>query len=321
MTIDYLFDHDLTEKYKIINEYCQQYDAHNNEQKPSQERVDMMRKALAEFPAEEELLVRLAVALFNKWCNHGNYTNIVDGYIVWDYEKQKSYDGWEEAIMIMEEILSTSLDDSIRRRCRKYLVYIYGRIGEKDKLLNISEKCDPISYSKQVILADIMDGKDGIMYTQEELLILLSEFYHRFGRIARFYIKDSNVIIGAYNILINLYKFIFSDGNYGYYNFDMLELYRVHSYELIKQSRIDEAFDMLENAYNHTTMFDKYLSNTEHKYTAPYVDLIVSKSGTAYTVKQMPEFLNLLKDENGFFKQIQGDVRYTTLINKMEVNI
>lgn len=53
VTTDFLFSHDTAEKQRKIDDYCKQYDAHNRERKPVEERIDLMRQALAEFPAEE----------------------------------------------------------------------------------------------------------------------------------------------------------------------------------------------------------------------------------------------------------------------------
>jgi len=91
VTTDYLFDHDLAEKRKKIDEYCEEFDIHRRANKPPQERIDMMRMALAEFPAEEQLLFRLAKALYHKWCGYGWYSVCIDGgHPVNDYEKHNN---------------------------------------------------------------------------------------------------------------------------------------------------------------------------------------------------------------------------------------
>ena len=322
VTTDYLFDHDIAEKRKKINEYCEIFDIHRRANKPPQERIDMMRIALAEFPAEEQLLFRLAKALYHKWCDYGWHGNWIDGYYIYDYKKYRSFDSWEESTKIMEELLATSLDDSIRSECREILAYIYGKIGEKDKVLAIAEKCDDISRSKENILAAILDGKDGITHTQEQLLLLLNSFRHSFLRIARFYIKESDVILEAYRIIINLFKFIFSDGNYGFYNFELYDIYLVYAYEYIKQNDFDEAFEALGNSYNHAKMFDIYLEKNETcNYTAPFVNLTENKLGYACAEKQLPALLRWLKDENSLFIKLRGDPRYAALVSRIEADI
>jgi len=316
VTTDYLFDHDVAEKRRKIDEYCEQYDAHARDWKSPQERVDMMRQALAEFPAEEKLLYRLATALYYKWCEYGWYTSYIDGYFIYDYEQHKSFDSWEEAVKIMEELLVSSTDDEIRNQCIQLLAFIYGRIGEKEKVLKIAEKCVHWVFSKQTILATALDGKDSIKYQQEGLLGMLNS---SLISLAKFYIKDAKVINEAYNIVINLYKFIFSDSNYGFYNANFRVLYEDYAFNLIKQNKIDESFEALENAYNHAKMFDTQVYKKGIvKYTAPFVDMLENNSDENYVVKQVPILLENLKGGNNLFVKLHDNPRFTALINKIE---
>ena len=106
-------------------------------------RIDLARQALAEFPAEEKLLVRLATALWEKWSDeayNGCYL-IVDGKAVYHFEKVRATEGWEEPAQIMEKLLATSVDDKIRSECRDILIRLYGDIGEKEKVYRLAEYC------------------------------------------------------------------------------------------------------------------------------------------------------------------------------------
>ena len=244
VTTDFLFDHDTAEKRRKIEEYCEKHHEHQFAVKPVDERIDMMRQALAEFPAEEKLLFRLAVTLYQKISGHGLYpTEIIDGkYYIHDYEKHKSFGVWEEAVKIFEELLATSLDDSIRHESRVLLSLIYAYIGEKDKVLEIAEKCSEIHQSKEKILT-VLDGKDEEMYKQQYVLSLITSLNRPFLDLAIFFIRDNKIKNEAYNIIINLYKFIFSDGNYGGYNISLQRLYERYASSLTWQNKFDEAFE------------------------------------------------------------------------------
>ena len=91
VTIDYLFDHDTAEKRRKIEAFCAQYDTHKRVTLSLyDERIELMRHALAEFPAEETLLIKLAEVLFEKWLSNGlNYLS-KDGYTYPDYKWHKS---------------------------------------------------------------------------------------------------------------------------------------------------------------------------------------------------------------------------------------
>jgi len=326
VTTDYLFDHDMAEKRKKIDEYCNKCDAHRMAVNPIQERIDMMRQALAEFPAEEKLLFRLAGTLYQKISGHGLYhTDIIDGkYFIHDYEKHKSFGAWEEAVKIFEELLATSLDDSIRHECRVFLSQIYSYIGEKEKVLEIAEKCGEIYQSKEKILTTL-DGKDEEIYNQKFVLSLIDNLYNPFLSLLWF-IRDGDVSYEAYNIMINLYKFIFRDGNYGGYNFTLQGLHQRYASFLTGQNKFDEAFEALENAYNHANMFEKYIPELREKggikFTAPYVNSITEYSKDYGAFTQLIDLLRDLKDEEDvFFKKLKNDPRYIALIDKIGKDI
>jgi len=326
VTTDYLFDHDTAEKRRKIDEYCEKCDTHRMEVKPIQERIDMMRQALAEFPAEEKLLFRLAEALYHKIFVHGYYhTEIIDGkYFIHDYEKHKSFGTWEEVVKIFEELLATSLDDSIRHECRVLLSQIYSYIGEKEKVLEIAEKCSRIYQSKERILT-ILDGKDEEIYNQKFVLSLINSLHNPFLSLLWF-IRDGNISNEAYNIMINLYKFIFRDGNYGGYSLTLQGLYQRYASFLAGRNKFDEAFEALENAYNHAKMFEIYIlelrEKGEIKLTAPYVNSITEYSKDYGTFTQLADLLRDLKDEEDvFFKKLHDDPRYIALIHKIEMDI
>lgn len=327
VTTDYLFDHDTAEKQKKIDTYCEQFDINyrNYGKNSPQERVDMMRQALAEFPAEEKLLVRLANALYDKWHSYGTVSNCVDGKIIPDYEKHKSFDSWEEAVKIFEELLATSFDDSIRSKCRVHLADIYSRIGEKEKVLAIAEKCDNMSACKENILADMLGrvGSGERVYDQKRLISLLDILWSSFYKLC--FTINYNERIETLNIIINFYKFIFSDGNYGQYNTYLTEFYKFYAGVLLSQNKSDEAFEALENAYNHTKMSDIYVKKLRKegrfKYTSPFVNMLEDISDDVIiSSEHMALFLKTLKDKREWGK-IHDDPRYTALINRIEVDI
>ena len=325
VTIDYLFDYDTAEKRRKIDEYCEKFDIHRRTRQPPQERVDMMRQALAEFPADEQLLFRLAKALYHKWCVYVWRSESVDGYSSWtDYEKHRSFDSWEESVKIMEELLLTSIDDEVRSECRELLAYIYGRIGEKEKVLAIAEKCDDISRSKESILAHAVFDNDKYMYGQKRFVELLAHFTWSFIYTAE-YTQDKEIINETYNITINLFKFIFSDGNYGLYNDNLKTLYNNYAWRLTAQNKSDEAFEALENAYGHAKAFDIYIRELREKgvmqYTSPLVNLTEDDINNISRVELLPLLLDALKDENSENRKLENDPRYAALIKIIEADI
>ena len=319
-----MFDHDTAEKKKMIDEHCERYDIHSRDMKPPQERVDMMRMALAQFPAEEQLLYRLAKALYDKWGKYGWHTKLGEnGCEIADFEKHRANDGWDESAKIMEELLLTSTDDKVRNDCRWHLASIYGWVGEKDKVLAIAEKSCHIWQSKENLLASSIHDKDSILYEQKRLFLLLQLFRDSFMTVARS-TKDNKLIDDSYGVMIDLFKFIFSDGDFGAANLLMSLLYRDHSFALILQERFDEAFEAMENEYAYAKAHDAYIAELREKgvmsYTSPFVNLIQDKSEDYHSAgDQTLWILEQYKKENGFYyPRLHTDPRYAEFIKKIE---
>ena len=64
VTVDALFEHDRSESENKIKEYCEKLDEMHRNWVDVNMRINLARQALAEFPADEKLLVRLATALW-----------------------------------------------------------------------------------------------------------------------------------------------------------------------------------------------------------------------------------------------------------------
>ena len=108
VTIDQLFGHDRSESENKINVYCEKLDELHRNWADVNTRIDLARQALAEFPAEEKLLVRLATALWEKWSDDASDECIlfVDGKTVYNFDKVRATEGWEEPAQIMEKLLT-----------------------------------------------------------------------------------------------------------------------------------------------------------------------------------------------------------------------
>ena len=95
---------------------------------------------------------------------------------------------------------------------------------------------------------------------------------------------------------------------------------------MIKQNKIDEAFEALENTYSHAKAFDIYLMELRKKgvfqYTSPFVNLTEDNvNDDIYFVEWLPLLLDALKDENSENYKLHDDPRYVALINRIEADI
>jgi len=96
---------------------------------------------------------------------------------------------------------------------------------------------------------------------------------------------------------------------------------------LMQQNRIDEALCSLEKAAEHAKQFDIYLDKLrkdgEYRYTSTFTDSLKDLTTDVHAVKMLPELLNItLLDENDiFYKTLNGDPRFDSLIKRIENEI
>ena len=325
VTIDQLFGHDRSESENMINEYCEKLDELHRNWADVNTRIDLARQALAEFPAEEKLLVRLATALWEKWSDDASDECFlfVDGKTVYNFDKVRATEGWEEPAQIMEKLLATSIDDKIRSECRDILIRLYGNIGEKEKVYKLSEYCPDCK------AANLFAAFNGIYEKEarENSQILLQDALLKLRVHLPRQTKDLTLKAKTIEKTIELHKFVFDDGNYAFLHVKMEHLYIDYADVLLQQERFDEVFSALENACDHAKKFDAYLDKLHKEgevgYTSTFTDSLKDYSKDVYATKALPELLNItLLDQNDiFYKKLHDDQRFIDLVKRIESDI
>jgi transcriptional regulator with XRE-family HTH domain len=322
VTIDQLFGHDRSESENKINEYCEKLDEMHRNRVDVNTRIDLARQALAEYPAEENLLVRLATALWEKWSDDAadECFLFVDGKTVYNFDKVRATEGWKEPAQIMEKLLASSIDDKIRSECRDILIRLYGQIGEKGNVYRLTEYCPDCKASN---LFAAFNGKYE-KEARENSQILLQKALFRLRVHLPIQTKDLTLKAKAIEKIIELHKFVFDDENYAFLHVKMEQLYIDYADILMRQEQIDEVFSALENAYNHAKKFDIYLDKLhkegEVKYTSTFTDSLKDYSKDVYATRALPELLNItLLDQNDiFYKKLHDDQRFIDLVKRIE---
>ena len=325
VTIDQLFGHDRSESENKINEYCEKLDEMHRNWVDVNTRINLARQALAEFPADEKLLVRLATALWEKWSDEASNECFlfVDGKTVYNFDKVRATEGWEEAAQIMEKLLATSIDDKIRSECRDILIRLYGQIGEKEKVYKLADYCPDC---KAANLFAAFSGKYE-KESRENSQRLLQGALFRLRVHLPIQTKDLTLEAKAIEKIIELHKFVFDDENYEFFHVKMEQLYIDYAEVLLRQERIDEVFSALDNAYDHAMKFDVYLDKLrkegEVSYTSTFTDSLKDYSKDVYATKALPDLLNIvLLDQNDvFYKKLRDDQRFIDLVKRIECDI
>jgi transcriptional regulator with XRE-family HTH domain len=321
VTTDYLFDHDMEEKRRKVQEYLAQYSKRQfDKPRPDDEQIALMRRALAEFPAEETLLIKLAEALCWKWSSGlWNKTRLwnktLGDYEIPDVVMNKSLDYWEESMKIMEELLASSTNDVIRGQCRYWLAQIYGNIGEKEKLLALAEKCGSIYGSKEDILSSSFWGEDGIRYKQEYLSAMLVPLQNTLRPLAKR--AGADTANEAFIILFKLHELIFRD-DCGIHSHWLTFLYQCHARSLIDDNKPDETIKALEQAFAHAKKFAEFAGRKKKKTnTSPFTDLMKQPIVNYYNPdSEVRGLLETLKQDK--FQSLGENADFAALVLEVE---
>jgi len=326
VTTDFLFDHDTTGKRKKIDTFCKEYDSNrgggnpfhrlHKERKPANEQTNMMRQALAEFPGDERLLFRLADSLYLQWCDYHLKGHDEHGNATQNIETERVRDGCEEFTKILSELASASADDALRSKCRELLADFYGRRGENDKVIAIAEKCDSILNCKENILTLHITGGDHRKYAQQLLISSLALFHSALLHMASGG-KNPHYDVQIINTIINVYEFIFSDGNLGANHGIVSNLSLYGAIRLMSIDMYDEALTALEQALFHARKYDTILAELterggEIQYTAPAVDKIAFSIKDMLFTAQAQETTKYVKG-NELFSKLFNSPRFIAL--------
>jgi len=124
--------------------------------------------------------------------------------------------------------------------------------------------------------------------------------------------------------IIDLYRFVFRDENFGFFHANMEDLYLNLAENLVRQGKTEDALTALENAYIHATGFDAYLDKVrldgEYAYTSAFTDALKDVAADIYATKAVPELLDqILLDKNApYYRKLSGNPRFEKLIERIK---
>ena len=303
--IDELFGYDSDREAKI-KAYMVRHDALERNPERVEEQLSRIRQAVAEFPAEERLLIRLAETLCRYgWKMHGGrcYTKEDCDYAINDtaYGTENAY--WQEELTVLRRVLAETKDAEIRERAVNAAVHVMwslGLYGEAEKLAN---EQPAIISSREILRVYGTDGQESDRYAGEAIIALVNTLSDMVQRVLsmRVSLAKSNVQIEKLRGLIDLYELIFEDGNFGFAHVKVMDLYLSLVYQYGRQRRLDEAFDCLDKANHHAVEYDRLFYAGTHRLTAALVDKVTEEtnrwSGEAEKAENLSGAWQLTFDE------------------------
>lgn len=233
VSIDDLLGVGESEKQKKINEY-EEKDMYLFRQGKSNERVNLLREALKEFPNELTLIYDLMYALFAE-------------------HRQKNAD---EIIEYGERILRESTDNRLRNGAVQCLCFAYQEKNDIETALKYANMAGDVSVSKNALMPHLLKGEEAVRYCQENIQNFVSMIGLNVQTMLWKGKYEPTEAIKACEFLLEYYRLLYSDGNYGFYHSSISSLYQTIAYNHKKLGNIDEMFLSLEKAARHTVAYD-----------------------------------------------------------------
>ncbi len=243
-----------------------------------EECITLLREGLAEFPGNERITHRLAGILsttgwrrHHEWLNYGE-----DGYLRSDFDRHRTNEYWNEAILLYEHLIEKAEDDRIRTDSLCSLMMLYRNIGDTPKVLTLAERLPTLAQSKEIMLAMATDGKNQAKYLGNALLALAYQLaeqtvYALVNSIRHFdtppaMTESIRVVQG----LVDLFRLICGE-NLGLYHRESAYL-RLYLSRLMWENGLhDEAFAVLDLALEDAQAYDALARESAPHYTGTLV--------------------------------------------------
>ena len=232
VTVDELLDVDVYKKeqdIKNILDENQKY-KHTGEVEKS---IELLRTSLNKYPNNFEIMKQLKNALLMYYCAKDGEREYLLG----------------EIIEICEKILNKCSDKKIRESAIRDLVFVYPRVGQREKARELAEEQPSMYMCKEHLLEYVLEGKE-LDELLKDNIISVTERFH--GIILSMSVKkDPQMKIDLMNKYLELMNLVFEDSSMGFYHERMYRSYLSNARNYAKIERIDESIDNLLYCINH----------------------------------------------------------------------
>ncbi len=278
VTIDELFGYN-GDREERITKILEQADRGINSGGDVTECVNMLRKAVEEFPSEPQVLLRLGYALnLCGWQKHGarGYTKDSSDYLYEDIEYNAKNAYWQEATMVFEKLLTMELPNDDREAIILCMTANYDKMGEREKAKALAENQNSLIISRECLLPHAMEGEDRDRYLGEAIIALLNELkkYIEVAVSTKLSIATTEIGINKFMALARLYEEIFDDGKCGIAHIHLRDLYLYCSIYQARLGDIDKALEYFSIAFGHSKTYSSIRCKGTYQYTAPLVSKV-----------------------------------------------
>lgn len=296
ITVDELLCVDRVKVEESIAEYqrqskiCQQ----NGD---NEKNLAIWEAAYAEFPGDCRVIEGLMFA--------------INRDAVYPCPKEKA----ERIIALGEQLLEKSTDTRQRENAIQCLCYTYDSI-DKEKALSYAERSGSFHATREDLRSTILDGEEGVLACQSYLESLIHTAAMTASAMTSKLPFSHEETIEAYRFAIDILLRLYSDGNVGFYAFDISYYYCRIALQYAETNDMEQTLSALLKSVKYAK-YDAAL--TDMDYTAPMVNRLKHrKSNTSKNYRGNSCNLRLKALEDGRFDFVRGEEKFREMVSELE---
>ena len=330
VSIDELFGYDNVREKRIdeiVERLTEMNKANNGIDVNIDDCIRIARTALAEFPANEKILICLAQILttagYVKY--HEHHLTDKEGYDVYDVERHRTYDEWAEAAVIYEKLIPVLADGPARHKAMKQLAQLYLNTGEHGKARDLARKAPDMSCCSEFLMLTTCDGKERAAKYGETVLNLLALAAELIGdAVAANYDQITNEEAEQYiQNAADIFESICLDGEYGRYRVNSANMYLYLSTLQWRNGKHDAAFASLDKALIHAKRCGEISRDTEITFSSPLLKNVKrNPNGKDYEeyVTELHTYWPwiCIPDPRDIASEMQADPRWNEWLSKLK---
>ena len=292
VSVDELLGVSEIEKERKISEYeNKDYELHRVGK--NQERVELLQRALADYPNDHRIISSLMFALSAA-------------------DKVKYSD---EIVKLGERLLNESTDNYLRLGAIQTLCFAYKVKGDVEAAKKYAHMAGYYYVTVNELMPHLLEGEEAVAYCQNNIQSLAELICHNVSLMLNKGKFTNEERIKIREFAVGVFDLLFPDGNCGFFHCRYCELYNLMARNNKYLGKVDNMFECLAKAADHAIKFDTL---KDGKFTSFMSDRVEISSDNS--VRNFPENRCglLLKLIDKYFAEFKGDQRMIKIIEMIE---
>lgn len=171
----------------------------------------------------------------------------------------------EELYRLCERVLDECTVDQVRYSALSILGGLYGIDGLDDKMIETAKRFPELHHTKGEELEQCYDRGSEAWFLQTRLNVAayVEQLVIKFRNMA-YRVKDHTEAIRIYEKAISLLELVFDDGDYGFNNYHLAELYIFIAHRYVRLHNLDSAFENFEKGLQYAKAYDDLPQASTH---------------------------------------------------------